>query len=64
MPYYVGFLSEVASRLAISSFNVQDYAPCVAAGLINVLQTLLFLLWALIDSLTEEKVHNMLYLHS
>jgi len=36
------FLSKAASHLAISLFSVQDSAPYVSTGLINVLQIFIF----------------------
>ena len=57
------FCSKAARCLAISLFNVQISAPYVATGLITVLQIFIFLLEVLTDSLVEEEVHNMLYLH-
>ena len=55
------FISKVASCLAIAF--VQNCAPYVATGLINVVQILIFLLLALIASLVEVQVHNIVFVH-
>jgi len=58
------FLSKIASRLAISLFSVQEFAPILSLVLFMSYRSLFFLLWVPIGSLVEAEVHNMVYLHS